>query len=290
LAEVLLPAAVRRRLPPSGEIMLIPQGVLQLVPFAALPVDAAGTPFGLRYALRYAPSLAALEQAAQRPATPPGAAGTWGEALVVADPEMPVVPCDTGRSKLLRLPEAGAFSRGLAQRLGSRYLTDTAATEAAVRAALPTAPLVHLATHGYAYQTEARARESWIALAPGSKDDGLLTVREVLDGGALRAELVVLAACATGLGESREAEGTVGLQRALLAKGARSALVSLWTVDQEATMHLLDVFYREWLDRPDHPSKAEALRRAQEAVRADLAHAEWRHPAYWAAFQLVGAR
>src|SRR6185436_16544269 len=149
--------------------------------------------------------------------------------------------------------------------------------------------LAHLATHGYAYESDARARESFVALAPGEGEDGLLTVGEILDDPRLRlsAELVVLSACQTGLGDLKQAEGTVGLQRAFLAKGARSVLVSLWSVSDQATELLMKGFYDHWLDDSDQPSKAESLRRAQEEVRA---RPEFREPKYWAAFQLVGAR
>ena len=166
--------------------------------------------------------------------------------------------------------------------------TFNAAAETSVRRHLEEAPLIHLATHGYAYQAEGRSRDSWVALASDAHNNGLFTVGEILDGPPLSADLVVLAACVTGLGESKEAEGTVGFQRAFLAKGAKSVLVSLWTVDEAATVRLLQVFYREWL-APDPPSKAEALRRAQDAVRTDPSHPRWRHPAFWAGFQLVGA-
>ena len=126
-----------------------------------------------------------------------------------------------------------------------------------------------------------------MALAADADNDGLLTVGEVLDDNTLRlrAELVVLSACQTGLGDLKQAEGTVGLQRAFLAKGARSVLVSLWSVSDEATAVLMDGFYAHWLRDTDRPSKAEALRRAQDAVRA-----RWPEPRYWAAFQVVGAR
>jgi CHAT domain-containing protein len=53
-------------------------------------------------------------------------------------------------------------------------------------------------------------------------------------------KMVVLAACETGLGDLKQAEGTVGLQRAFLAKGARNVLVSLWVVREEATSQLLE--------------------------------------------------
>jgi len=102
----------------------------------------------------------------------------------------------------------------------------------------------------------------------------------------LTADLVVLSACQTGLGNLRQAEGSVGLQRAFLAKGARSVLVSLWSVDDRATRLLMERFYAHWLGGASPVSKAEALRRAQGDLRRTAGYA---HPRYWAAFQLVGA-
>ena len=76
-----------------------------------------------------------------------------------------------------------------------------------------------------------RARNSFVALAPESSGDGILTVGEILAAPeSLSADLVVLSACETGLGNQRQAEGTVGLQRAFLAKGARSTGQSLGRV------------------------------------------------------------
>jgi CHAT domain-containing protein len=80
----------------------------------------------------------------------------------------------------------------------------------------------------------------------------------------------------------------VGFQRALLAKGARSVLVSLWSVDDRATALLMRQFYAHWLGTDGKParSKSEALRLAQVDVRLTPGLAS---PRYWAAFQLVGA-
>jgi CHAT domain-containing protein len=153
------------------------------------------------------------------------------------------------------------------------------------------APVIHLATHGFAFGSDARVLDSFVALAPDSVADGagngLLTVGEMIeDGPRLTAELVVLSACQTGLGNLKQAEGTVGLQRAFLAKGARTVLVSLWSVSDDATELLMRRFYTHWLDDADRPSKAEGLRRAQADVRQTKG---FEHPRYWAAFQLVGA-
>jgi CHAT domain-containing protein len=101
----------------------------------------------------------------------------------------------------------------------------------------------------------------------------------------MRAELVVLSACQTGLGDLKQAEGTIGLQRAFLARGARSVLVSLWNVDDAATRLLMERFYTHWLGATPH-TKAEALQLAQRDVRAQP---QFAHPMYWAGFQLVGA-
>jgi CHAT domain-containing protein len=97
---------------------------------------------------------------------------------------------------------------------------------------------------------------------------------------------VVLSACQTGLGDLKQAEGTVGLQRAFLAKGARSVLVSLWSVNDDATAQLMRSFYTHWLDGS---TKSEALRKAQTEVRGKPG-SPFYDPRYWAAFQLVGAR
>jgi len=307
LASVVLPDSLLRLLPDSGEIVIVPHGSLSLVPFAALPAGPGGAILGERYAVRFAPSIAALsELEAAVEWNGPGGSSTQASrksriapnALVVADPAMPVVRAADGSA--VRLGQlGGALTEGttLARRLGVPVLSQGRATESEVRRRIGQALLVHFATHGYAYASEDRARDSFIALAPdsarrGGSHDGLLTAGELLSDPSLRlsAELIVLSACQTGLGDVKHAEGTIGLQRALLARGAGAVLVSLWSVDDDATRALMERFYTHWLDDPKGVSKAEALRLAQRDVRTDASHPRWSHPRYWAAFQLVGAR
>jgi CHAT domain-containing protein len=273
--------------PAGGDLVVVANGALARVPFAALVPGAAGEPLGTRYALRYAPSLTALAMVETRRAGPDGPGAPFGPALVVGDPDMPALPLARGAA-LEPLPGAAREARWVAARLGATALTGAAASETAVLARLPNAALVHLATHGYAFGSDARARDSFVALAPDSVSDGLLTVGTLLDdaGPRLRADLVVLSGCQTGLGAVRHAEGTVGLARAFLARGARSVLVSQWNVSDEATALLMQRFYTHWLGAPA-AGKAEALRRAQDDVRRVRRYA---HPRYWGGFQLVGAR
>jgi hypothetical protein len=279
LSRMLSLPDVERALPDHNtELVIIPQGVLGLVPFAALPVSPSMM-LSERFSLRFSPSIAFL---ANEGDSVGDRARGLRPALVVGNPTMP-------RGSMRALPAAEQEARSVARTLGAEPLTGAAATEAVVRHAMGDARVVHLATHGLAYGSDARVRDSYIALAPDAGDDGLLTVGELLDDDRLhlRAELVVLSACQTGLGDLKQAEGTVGLQRAFLAKGARSLLVSLWSVDDRATALLMTRFYAHWLHDSDHPDKAESLRRAQSDVRRTRGFAD---PRYWAAFQLVGAR
>ena len=292
LASLLLPSEVMRHLAGAREVVIIPQGVLALIPFAALPVGPAGDPLGTTHALRYGPSLATLGQAEATPSPLAGGARTAAlrRSLVVGNPAMPEVTVEGGeRGALGPLPGAEAEARTVAGLLGVTSLSGTIATETEILRRLPGAPVVHLATHGFAYSTESKTRASFVAMAPDNANDGLLTVGEILDDPTLKlsADLVVLSACETGLGNLKQAEGTVGLQRAFLARGARSVLVSLWRVSDVVTAELMEHFYTHWLDDRDQPSKAEALRRAQEDIRSTPG---WEHPRFWAAFQLVGGR
>lgn len=285
LSRLVLPSAIGNRLRGIREIVIVPQGALGLLPFTAMNGAEGQSPLGGAVAVRYAPSLAAL-MTLQRGAGPADSA----KALVIGNPTMPsVMGAAGGTQRLTPLPGAEAEAIRIGGQLGVRALTGQQASESAVRVGLRSAPVVHLATHGFAYSDAARARQSFVALAPDSSNDGLLTVGDLLDdpGLKLRAELVVLSACQTGLGNLREAEGTIGLQRAFLARGARSVLVSLWNVPDQATSRLMDQFYVHWRSDSDHPDKAESLRRAQEAVRRAPGFS---HPRYWAGFQVVGAR
>jgi tetratricopeptide (TPR) repeat protein len=293
LATVLLPSGIRERLPVHGTLLVVPHGNIALVPFVALPrLTTDTTTLGARLSLVYAPSADVARLAESLPSDRIRR-GDPGASLVAGDPVMPRALDDAGQPvRLASLPGARAEATSVAARLGVNALVQGQATEHEIRSRLPSARLVHLASHGIAYSSDARAEDSFIALAPGgapgkseADTDGHLTVRELLSDPALRlqADLVVLSACETALGRLRQSEGTLGLQRAFLARGARSVLVSLWRVDDRATRLLMDRFYAHWLD--EHTTKAEALRLAQQDVRMK----GYAAPKFWAAFQLVGA-
>ena len=277
-----------RALSETDEILIVPNGPLALVPFSTLLAGHWGLRSDSAFSpgIRLIPSLRliATDASRERPST-------RGAVLVVGNPSMPTVRDFRGEAQ--RLPAiraAGREADSIASLFHVRALHGGDATEDSIRKLLPKASVVHLATHGYAYGDDARAGDSFVALAPGRGEDGLLTVREVASLRPLRAELVVLSACETALGALKQAEGTVGLQRAFLGRGAQTVLVSLWSVSDAATAKLMMRFYEHWRTDGDRPSKAQALARAQADVRTDPQHPLWKHPRYWAAFQLVGAK
>jgi len=140
--------------------------------------------------------------------------------------------------------------------------------------------VLHFATHG-TYDDRAPGRSA-LVLAPGQGEDGRLQVREIA-ALALRARLVSLSACDTGLGEVVTGEGVVGVARAFLNAGADAVAMTLWRIPDASTAELMRRFYRHLRDgRP----AAEALRDAKLELRAG--RDARRAPFHWAGVVLTG--
>jgi CHAT domain-containing protein len=119
------------------------------------------------------------------------------------------------------------------------------------------------------------------------EEDGILTAEEIASLDLSGVEWAVLSACETGVGEVRAGEGVFGLRRAFQVAGARTLIMSLWSVEDEATRAWMKALYearlRERLDT------AESVRAASLKVLADRrARGESTHPFYWGAFVAVG--
>ncbi len=142
---------------------------------------------------------------------------------------------------------------------------------------------LHFATHGLV--NEKQPALSGLILASKdtiSNEDGILHLGEIYNLN-LNADLVVLSACETGLGQIAQGEGIIGLTRGFLYAGAANVLVSLWQVSDMTTSDLMVDFYDKMLGGM---GKAEALCEAKrQMIRRDPGYAK---PYYWAGFILTG--
>jgi len=194
-----------------------------------------------------------------------------------------------------------------------RVLVGRRATETAFRRFAPSYRWLHVATHGFVLPGDcggagARASDvadtiafenpllrSGLALAGANRRagaanagaDGILTADEIAQLDLSGVELAVLSACETGRGDVRGSEGVLGLRRALQIAGVRTVLMSLWSVDDDATRQWMSALYvarlRAGLD------VAAAVREADVAVlRSRRARGESDHPYYWGAFVSCG--
>jgi CHAT domain-containing protein len=125
---------------------------------------------------------------------------------------------------------------------------------------------------------------SQIFLQGSSEEDGNLYAGEIYNL-QLKADLVTLSACETGLGKISKGEGIIGLSRALLFAGAQNLMVSFWSVVDNSTANLMIDFYQNLLQDEVTKGYASALRRAKLKM---IDTREYAAPYYWAPFILIG--
>ena len=261
---------------PQARVVFIPDQELFFVPFAALQ-DEQGKYLIDKHTILSSPSIQVLDLTQQRKAR---LSGTIGESLIVGNPKMPpltVVPGEPPEDKLPPLRGSETEAKAIAELKEVQPLIGTNATETTVVEKMPQAKLIHLATHGLLNYSE-NIMPGVIALAQDEKNDGLLNAVDIYNM-KLQADLVVLSACNTGLGEITS-DGVIGLSRAFFNAGVPSLVVSLWNVKDNPTAPLMTEFYKNLQTNPD---KAQALRQAmltRKKVDPD--------PVNWAGFMLLG--
>ena len=158
----------------------------------------------------------------------------------------------------------------------SSVLLREQATKARAIALGPNKDILHFAVH--AEFDQENPTSSALLLAREGSDDGRLKVSEIFSLN-LKADLVVLSACETGLGKVSSGDEIVGLTRAFIYAGTPSIITTLWKVNDRASYELMREFYSNLKTM----KKSEALRQAQLKTMK-----EFLEPFYWAAFGLTG--
>jgi CHAT domain-containing protein len=307
--SVLAPAAPRLG---GKRLLIVADGALQYVPFAALadPAAPAGTyrPLLLRHEVIHEPSASALAllrrtQTSRTPA--PHALAVFADPVFEADdprlrragdtppasrePATQAYQVRAAELRLTRLPASRAEGEAIARLTpeAGRWLAVgfEASREAATSERLGEYRMLHFATHGVIESAHPELSALALSLfdAQGRSQDGFLRLYEIYNL-KIRADLVVLSACQTALGKEIRGEGLVGLARGFMHAGAPRVAASLWKVDDRATSELMRLFYAAMLG-PQKKSPSAALRAAQLALARDE---RWQSPYYWAAFVLQG--
>ena len=245
------------------QLLIVPDSVLNYVPFAALPIGKQQF-LGDQFTITYLPAAAALGR-------DPTAHGRKLLAMAPSD---------------AHLPNATGEVRGIGEIFGadSRVIVGKEATKTLFKEIAGNYDYLHLATHGSLNRNAPSL--SALELEPDSQNDGRLEVYEIADM-KLHARLITLSACETGLGtgyftETPGGDEFVGLTRAFLSAGGQNVLASLWAVNDQSSRDLMVRFYQHLLNS----SGAEALAKAQRELRRDVRYS---HPYYWAAFVMSGS-
>jgi len=279
------------------ELIIVPHDVLHYLPFHAL-IGPDGHYLIEKYPVYYLSSASLLQFVKEKRKAGGDKVLAFGNPDL-GDPE-----------KNLEYAELEAQEVKAAYPQSSVFLKKDASEEKS-KSLSPTHDILHFATH--AQLNEDDPLSSAVLLAKGGKEDGRLEVREIF-GMDLKANLVVLSGCETGLGKLSTGDELVGLTRAFIYAGTPSVVASLWSVDDSSTAHLMASFYRNLKTM----SKVEALRQAQlelirgegrsdllarrgvggigklgeipelQSVSQDPISISTSHPYFWAPFILVG--
>lgn len=293
-----------------ARLIVVPEGALESVPFAALP-DVDRKALMLGHEVRLLPSAAALGFLKRARSNGHGA---FESIAVFVDPvfsrdDPRVSGSHPDPTDPLRAPSNQALFRstrdlglqGL-RRLGhSRQEGDSiasffpkakvfravdfqAARATFLRAEWRACDILHVASHSLNNQKHPERSGLVFSLVDpnGRPQPGFVRPTD-LESLRIDARLVVLSACTTSSGTEVPGEGTFGLPDAFLRLGAEGVLMTLWRIDDRATAEFMTRFYRALRERSLSP--AAALRSAQ---RSFLEETRWSDPQYWAGFAYIG--
>ncbi len=281
-----------------SNLLIIPDGPLNYLPFATLPLPGTDATLLDKFSLIYAPSLSIQQKLTQQFASTDKSTKP-GKLLVIADPVIAsstlaqamadnTVKQTTDATAYLQAAKQLPYARQEARAISKIAVGDTtilqgieASKHNLLAQPLQNYSIVHFATHALADRRE-QAMSGLVLSSNGNTTNNLLLIPEITQL-QLPVELVVLSGCETAIGENLQGEGLMGLSRAFFEAGAKRVVASLWPVQDKATAQLMSHFYQALLI--DKQSPAVALQQAQQQIASQR---RWRDPYYWAGFVLQG--
>jgi CHAT domain-containing protein len=244
------------------ELLIVPHDVLHYLPFQAL-VSPRGRYLIEDYAIHYLSSASLMRFTKEKKRAGRDSALALGN------------PSRGDEAYNLRFAEREAKEIAAVYPKSSILLREQA-TKAKAIALSPDNDILHFAVHAEFNQEDPTS--SALLLAREGSEDGKWKVSEIFSLN-LKADLVVLSACETGLGKISNGDEIIGLTRAFIYAGTPSVITTLWKVNDRASFELMKEFYLQLKTQ----KKSVALRQAQLKTMK-----EFPEPFFWAAFGLTG--
>ncbi len=260
-------APLREHLPAGGRVVLSPHWALNLFPLGAARDPQSGRYACEDYLLTFTPSISALWVMHQQVAKTQSTVSQKNGLCLFSAAYAPDIPG--------LVPATQQTVAAFAPHLVEQYKQVTPDAIIAAAQQQPAPDILHIAAHGW-FDME-QPEQSGLAL-----HDGWLSVQRIISEMPLQhTQLVTLASCLVGRASLEQSGEAVGITQAFLTAGARSVVTALWSVEVQATMALFQAFYRRII-------AGEPPAVAMRAAVADIRAAGWKHPYYWAAFQVYG--
>jgi CHAT domain-containing protein len=286
-------------------VFVVPDGVLNLVPFSALPA-------GEGYMVEHGPVVHLLTS--ERDLLPNPEAATKAGLLAIGSPAFELAQLNTpadglrdagvkceafNKMQFHALPGSLGEIRDISatwQRWNGRERTTVLTGDEATRSQFiekaAQSRVLHVATHAFVLDQKCGngnpLMHSGLVFAGANKtrDASVLTAQQIASLDLHGVDWAVLSACNSGYGELQDGEGVLGLERSFRVAGARSVIMALWPVDDEAARTFMRVLYAERFGKRQNTAESvwSASRKVLERRRAQAKNT---HPWYWASF--VGA-
>jgi len=309
LYNLIIKKPLRDAVKNKTSLIISPDGALRLLPFETLFDKENGKYLIEEKEIRYIPSGKELirlykyskdKKSKTAKSTVIFANPNFNTKIASVSKEKIALTPNTNRSGIIKslfrmrfspLPGTEAEANEIKEILKGTKVTEYEKSEATESALMKTKEpkMLHIATHGFFINDNTIPNpmlKSGIALAGANasairgKSDGIVTALKLSGLNLKGTDLVVLSACETGVVDINSTDSISGLSKAFIQAGAKDIVMSLWSVDDEATKELMTFFYQEMKENKNY---AKALKAAKLKMVI-----EGKHPFYWGAFVVSG--